>query len=124
MEYNMAINLDNSADSLDQTVRIFDNFYNFNLVVPSNQYDIVHSYFVETCDTKTIANNFTTFFFKIAQDTGIPATTLLESIKGQTKLDMNRTIAYYLNSFKSKAALYGISFVPQPNLPIARNIVL
>lgn len=124
MEYNMAISIDTSANSLDQTVRIFDNFYNFNLLVPSNQYDIVHSYFVETCDTKTIADNFTTFFFKIAQDTGIPATTLLESIKGQTKLDMNRTIAYYLNSFKSKSALYGISFVPQPNLPVARNIVL
>jgi hypothetical protein len=120
----MAINIDNRSDSLDQTVRIFDNFYNFNLVVPSNQYDIVHGYFVETCDTKTIADNFTAFFFKIAQDTGIPATTLLESIQGQTKLDMNRTIAYYLNTFKSKSALYGISFIPQPNLPAARNIIL
>jgi hypothetical protein len=120
----MASSLDNNLNSLDQTVRIFDNFYNFNLEVPSNQYDIVHGYFVETCDTRTIADNFTTFFFKIAQDTGIPATTLLESIQGQTKLDMNRTIAYYLNSFKSKSALYGISFIPQPNLPVARNIVL
>jgi hypothetical protein len=120
----MATSIDNNLNALDQTVRIFDNFYNFNLVVPSNQYDIVHSYFIGTCDTKKIADNFTTFFFKIAQDTGIPATTLLESIQGQTKLDMNRTIAYYLNSFKSKAALYGISFIPQPNLPVARNIVL
>ena len=112
-----------SQDSTDKTVRIFDNFYNFNLEVPSNQYDIVHGYFVETCDTRTIADNFTTFFFKIAQDTGIPATTLLESIQGQTKLDMNRTIAYYLNSFKSKTSLYGVSTIPQPTQPVARNIV-
>ena len=82
MEYNMAINIDNSSNSLDQTVRIFDNFYNFNLVVPSNQYDIVHGYFVETCETNTSADNFAAFFFKIAQATGMPATNLFESIQG------------------------------------------
>lgn len=119
----MAKTIDKSKSGIDQTIRIFDNFYNFNLIVPSNEFDIVYSYFKGVCDTKEIADNFTTMFFKIAQETGLSAIDLLQSIQGQTKLDMNRTIAYYLNSFKSKTAMYGISFVPQSNQPVARNIV-
>jgi hypothetical protein len=37
---------------------------------------------------------------------------------------MNKVICYYLNSFKSKTALYGISSVPRPNESVQRNIVL
>ena len=110
--------------SLDQTVRIFDSFYSFNLVVPGNQYDIVHSYFVGVCATKNIADNFTAVLFRIAQDTDISVLDLLDQIKGKTKMQMNQIIAYYLNSFKSKTSLYGIAIVPKSNQPVSRNIVL
>jgi hypothetical protein len=38
-------------------------------------------------------------------------------------MEMNQTIAYYLNSFKSKTSLYGIAVVPKSNQPVSRNIV-
>jgi len=112
-----------SRSSVDQTIRIFDDFYAFEMIVNGNEYDIVHGYFVSVCDTKSIADNFTVYLFRISQVTGTPVLTLLEYIQGTSKLDMNRLITYYLNSFKSKTALYGISFVPQANQPVARNIV-
>jgi hypothetical protein len=110
--------------TMDQTVRIFDSFYSFDLIVAGNQYDIVHSYFLGVCTTKNIANNFTAVLFRIAQDSGISVLDLLDQIKGKNKMELNQILAYYLNSFKSKTSLYGISYIPKSNQPVARNIVL
>jgi hypothetical protein len=105
------------------TVKIFDDFYSFNMVINGNEYDIVNGYFRTVCATRAIAGNFTTFLFRISQETGIPVLDLLGQIQGTNKLQMNQVISYYLNSFKSKTSLYGVSTVPQSNQPVARNIV-
>lgn len=108
----------------DLTVKIFDDFYSFNMIVNGNEFDIVNGYFKSVCDTKIIAGNFTAFLFRIAQETGIPVLDLLGQIQGaNNKLEMNQIIAYYLNSFKSKTSLYGVATIPQSNQPVARNIV-
>ena len=113
-----------SRSQLDSTVRIFDDFYAFDLVVNGNEYDIVHGYFVSVCDTNQIADNFTANLFRISQQTQISVLDLLDYIKGlNSKLEMNTVITYYLNSFKSKTTLYGISIRPRSNQPVARNIV-
>lgn len=110
--------------ALDQTVKIFDSFYAVKLEINGNEYDIVHGYFRSVCETKNIADNFTAVLFRISQETGIDALELLAFIKGtNTKLEMNKVICYYLNSFKSKTSLYGVGQVPAPNQPVARNIV-
>ena len=108
--------------SLDRTVTLFDAVYSFELVINGNEYDIVHGYF-KSLTTATIAGNLTTILFRISQETKIPVLDLLGYIKGKNKLEMNQVITYYLNSFKSKTTLYGISVVPQPNQPVARNVV-
>jgi len=112
-----------SRSHLDQTIKIFDEFYGFNLVIAPDEYDIVHSYFVGVCETVQIANNFTVYLFRIAQETQIPVLDLLDYIKGKTKMEVNTIIGYYLNSFKSKTSLYGFGTVTQANQPVARNIV-
>jgi len=112
-----------SRSQLDQTVKIFDEFYDFNLVVNASDYDVVYSYFKGICDTAQIAGNFTAYLFRISQETQIPVVDLLGYIKGKTKLEVNTVIAYYLNSFKSKSSMYGFGSVPQPNEAVARNIV-
>ena len=109
--------------STDLTVKIFDDFYSFNMVVNGNEYDIVNGYFKSVCGTKVIAGNFTAFLFRISQETGIPVLDLLGQIQGTNKLQMNQVISYYLNSFKSKTSLYGVGTIPQSNQPVARNIV-
>jgi hypothetical protein len=112
-----------SRTNVDQTVKIFDEFYSFDLIVNASEYDIVYSYFKSTCDNIQIAGNFTVYFFRIAQETQISVLDLLTYIQGKTKLETNTVIAYYLNSFKSKTSIYGFGTVPQPNEPVARNIV-
>jgi hypothetical protein len=109
---------------LDQTVRIFDTFYSTNLVVGADQYDIVFSYFTSVCATKKIAANFSAVLFRIAQESGVNVLDLLATIQGaENKLQMNKIICYYLNSFKSKTSLYGVGIIPRPVQPVARNIV-
>lgn len=121
----MAKIIDN-RNSIDQTVRIFDSFYSFNAVVNPDEYDIVNSYFNEVCASKTIANNFTAAIFRISQNTGIPALTLLSNVRGDAnsdKMHMDKTICYFLNTLKSKTALYGVSQVPRSNQQVSRNIL-
>lgn len=110
---------------LDQTVRIFDSFYSTDLKVGADQYDIVYGYFTSVCETKNIAANFTVVLFRIATQTGLDVIALLNQLKGSgDKLQMNKVMCYYLNSLKSKTSLYGVSVVPRPNVPVARNVVL
>lgn len=110
--------------SIDRTVKIFDAFYANNLRVNADQYDLVYGYFTEVCDTKSIAAGFTAVLFRISQQAGIDVLTLLQQIQGSNnKLNMNQILCYYLNSLKSKTALYGIGIVPLANQPVARNIV-
>lgn len=110
----------------EQTIKIFDSFYNQNLVIPTPQWDPVKSYFDGVCDTKEIAANFTAIFFRMAQENGIDAMVLLQELKGkaQNKVDLSQVMAYYFNSFKSKTSLYGLSVIPTPNQAVARNVVL
>jgi len=119
----MAHFVDNRT-SQDRTVEIFDRFYATKLVVGADQFDVVHGYFLSICDTKNIAANFTSVLFRIGQQANIDVLTLLKEIKGSdNKLQMNQTLAYYLNSFKSRTSLYGIGITPRPVQPVSRNII-
>lgn len=126
MQYTQRALVNVQESNIDRTVKIFDSFYSQNLTIPTNQYDLVLSFFKNVCETEAIAQNFTAFLFRVAQQSGLDAIELLENIKGtaKTKVQLNQTLAYYLNSFKSKTSLYGVAVIPKPVQPVARNVVL
>jgi hypothetical protein len=112
------------TQNADRTIRIFDQFYSFNSFINADEYDVVHGFFLNTCETKNIAENFTASLFRISQITGINSLTLLDQLKGvNNKLEMNKVICYFLNTLKSKTALYGVSQIPRPNQSVSRNIL-
>lgn len=113
-----------NSQSQDNTIKIFDAFYAQTLIIPTDQFDIVLGYFKTVCGTKQIAENFTAVLFRIAQESGVDALALLDQLKGTAnKVEMNKTMAYYLNTLKSKTNLYGVGVVPKPNQTVARNVV-
>jgi len=120
----MAKLIDAPRSDLDNTVRVFDQFYNFDLLVDANQYDLVYSYFFKTTNSKNIAQNFTTIFFRISNITGENVLDLLGYLQGQSSVKANQVLIYYLNSLKSKTTLYGVGNIPQPSQQIQRNIVV
>jgi len=107
----------------DLTVRIFDQFYNFEVDVPANEYDVVFSYFSSVMTTRQAAGNFTMSLFRVAQNTGIPALTLLKEFQGQNGVDLSASLAYYLNSIRSRATLLGVGSPVTPNFYQARNVL-
>jgi hypothetical protein len=115
--------LDESRITLDTSIKLIGNFFDEDPVINSNEFELINSYFMSVCENSSIARNFTSFIFKISANTGKPALELLDEIRGASKLEMNATIAYYLNLYKDKHLLYGISVVPKPVPTVQRNII-
>ena len=71
-----------SQDSVDKTVRIFDNFYSTQLVVNASDYDVVFSFFKGVTENTKIASNYTGLLFRIAQEGGYNVMSLMDILKG------------------------------------------
>ena len=109
--------------NLDQTVRIFDRFYQYEANVPAAEYDIVLSFFKQQMNNNTVAGNFTVSLFQVAEQTNIPALTLLDSFQGNNLMTINLNMAYYLNNIRSRATLLGVNVQPVPNYYAARTVL-
>ena len=116
-----SINYENT--NLDQTVRVFDAFYEYDVDVPAAEYDVVNSFFKSTMTTRLAADNFTVSLFKVAQDTKIPALTLLQAFEGTSGMNLNVSMAYYLNTIRNRATLLGVGVPVTENFYAARNVV-
>ena len=110
--------------NVDLTVRVFDNFYSYDVNVPAAEYDIVYSYFLSAMSTRQAAGNFTVSLFRVAENTGISPLTLLNEFKGQNGINLSASLAYYLNSIRSRATLLGVGVAVVPNFYQARNVLL
>jgi len=109
---------------IDQTVRIFDNFYDYSANVPVQEYDAVYSYFRSVFSTDLAAANFSLSLFRVAELTETSAMTLLQSFQGQnqTQPEITLLMAYYLNGVRSPATLLGVLNPTTPNYYTARNV--
>ena len=106
----------------DLTIQIFDRFYGYQQQVPVDAYDAVLSYFKSVFGSREAAGNFTVSVFRISHATNIPVMTLLQQFQGQSAPEITLTLAYYLNSIRSRSTLLGLNVPTQPNFYVARNI--
>ena len=109
--------------AVDTTVKIFDQFYDLNLVVNADQYEIVYSFFKEYTSSIATAQSFTTTLFLIANQTQSNVLELLQTFEGSDKLKVSLTMAYYLNSVSNKTVMFGVNNVLVPNNTVQRNIL-
>jgi hypothetical protein len=109
--------------TLDQTVRVFDQFYEFAVEVPADQYDVVYSYFKKVFADNLAAKNFTVTLFQVADYQKRPVLDILAEIQGQNQLQLTSTLCYYLNNQRSNATLLGVNALVQPNFYAARNVL-
>ena len=108
---------------LDTTVRVFDQFYNTDLIINSNEYDVVYSYFKEYMPSAAVAKSFTETLFRISNLTNVNALDLLATFESGDKMKVVLTMAFYLNSVSNKTVLFGLSNLLAPNNLVQRNIV-
>lgn len=107
---------------IDQTVRVYDQFYNYDENVPATEYDIVLSYFNSVFNTVEQAENFTVSVFRVAQESGVDALTILNQLEGNNGPQLTASLCYYLNSVRSNATLLGVLAPAAPNYWTARNV--
>ena len=116
--------------SLDRTVRIFDEFYKYNINVNENEYDVVYAFFKTVFAEELAAKNFTMSLFYVADQTKTSVLDLLadmqsqiSSSSGQPQIYVQTTMAYYLNNLRSNSTLLGVSAAVVPNYYAARNVL-
>ena len=115
--------VNNINPKVDLTVRVFDNFYNYQQEVNANEFDAVNTFFLSIYQSPETALNFTTTLFRISAETQIPVLTLLEQIQGQNEVELTATMAYYMNGIRSLTTLLGINARVTPNYYTARNVL-
>jgi hypothetical protein len=108
--------------NIDQTVRIYDQFYQYAEDISAAEYDIVWSYFKSVFNTNEQAQNFTVAWFRAAQAAGVSAITMLQDVQGQSGPQLTLSLCYYLNSVQSPATMLGILTPSSPNYWAARNV--
>jgi hypothetical protein len=110
--------------NIDQTVRVYDQFYNFSVNVPAAEYDIVYSFFLKEMTLPRTAGNFTVSLFRVAETTNIPVLTLLQGFQGQGNgINLNVSLAYYLNLIRDRATLLGVGATVIPNFYPAQAVL-
>jgi hypothetical protein len=107
---------------IDQTVHIYDRFYDYEDNVPADQYDAVISYFKSVMKTDEQAGDFATALFRVAEQSGDNVMTVLQSLQGLTGLQLTLQLCYYLNGTRSNATLLGVLQPTAPNYWTARNV--
>jgi hypothetical protein len=109
--------------STDTTVKVFDQFYNLDLVVNADQYEIVYSFFKNYTVNISTAKSFTQTLFRIANETQINVLDLLKTFQGSDKMKITLTMAYYLINVSNQTVLFGVNNVVVPNEIVQRNII-
>lgn len=107
---------------IDQTVQLFDRFYEYSVTVPVAEYDAVYSYLKSVFGTSEAAGNFAVTIFRISEQSGIPVMTFLSQLEGLGQPELTLTLAYYLNGLRSSSTLLGLNQPVTPNYYVARNI--
>jgi pyruvate/2-oxoacid:ferredoxin oxidoreductase alpha subunit len=108
--------------SIDQTVQIFDQFYDYSVSVPTLEYDAVYSYLRSQFGTAEAAGNFTVTVFRISEQSQIPVMDLLQQLQGLSATELTLTLSYYLNNVRSASTLLGVNQPVTPNYYVARNV--
>ena len=112
--------------NIDQTARVYDEFYSFDVNVPADEYDIVYSFFLKEMTTPRAAGNFTVSLFRVAEETQIPVLTLLQGFQGSgasNGINLNVSLAYYLNMIRDRATLLGVGTAVTPNYYPAQAVL-
>jgi hypothetical protein len=110
--------------SLDKTITAFNNFYNKDINVSANDYELVFSFFRARTTSDASAKTFTNIIFRISAETKVNVLELLSEFESLDKMKITLTMAYYLNTFsETKTVLYGVNNILSPNEKIQRNII-
>ncbi len=93
-------------------------------VVNGADYDYIVSFFSKTMKDPGIAEKFANLIFEISNRTEIPAIQLIETMREKDLISVSASMAYYLNSVRSKTTQVGVKRQVRPNYFAVKNVKL
>jgi hypothetical protein len=87
------------------------------------EYDYIRSFFNKIMKDENAAGNFADALYEVATITQNNVLDLFEPLKGQSEMELNESMSYYLNSIGSPAVLLGVKNIVKPNYYAARNVL-
>lgn len=108
----------------NNTGAYFNGYYQTNLPVTGQQYDVVLTFFLkQTSGNRGAAEALTASIMTIAQNRGIDPLSFIDELKKYKENDsFKAALLALLNSDRRSTSKLGYSAVPEPNPFIARNI--
>jgi hypothetical protein len=91
--------------------------------VPGDEYDYVSAFFKKIMKDETSASTFTQSIYDVSNATKIPVIDLVQSMEGQDTMQINRSMAFYLNNIRSPSTLLGVQNTIRPNYYAGRNVL-
>ena len=101
---------------------IVDEYNKTKFPVEAGEYDYVLSFFRRSMDSEA-AKNFTTSIYQVAHASKVPVLEIIETMKGQSGLEMTASLAYYLNGIRSNSTMLGITNKVRPNFYAGRSVL-
>ena len=108
----------------NKNVQVVDEFLQTSFAVDGAEYDYVISFFLKAMKDPTAASNFTDSIYQVSRAADIPVQEIVKSMEGQSGLEMNASLAYYLNGIRSNATLLGVTNVVKPNFYAGRGVLI
>ena len=114
----------NTNTITDPNLRFVNDYENPPQDINGNEWDYVYGFFKKMMKTDAAAEDFSLSIFRVSKETGYPVTDIIQTMEGQTGMQLNASLAYYLNSIRSSATLLGVQSLAKPNFYAGRAVLI
>jgi len=119
----MSIN-SNEKVNTDRNLKFVSEYNSPPAEINGNEWDYVLGFFKKMTSDAYTADNFALSIFQVSKDTGFSVTDIIQTMEGQTGMQLSASLAYYLNSIRSSATLLGVKSIPKPNFYAGRSVLI
>lgn len=107
-----------------KNVNLATNFNEPPKAVDGGEYDYVLSFFKRSMTDPVAAANFTESIYQVSRQADVPVLELVNSMEGQTGLQMNVSMAYFMNGIRSNSTMLGVTNTVRPNFYAGRSVLI
>ena len=107
-----------------KNIQPIEDFGENPIEVNGGEYDYILGFFTKSMKDPIAAQNFTLQIYQVARQADISPLDIIQTMEGQTGLELNASLAYYLNGIRSNATLLGVQNIIPPNFYAGRSVLI
>jgi len=92
--------------------------------VNGNEWDYILGFFNSAFKDPIAAEKFTQEIYQVGSQSGVNPLDIIKTMEGQTGIELNMSLAYYLNGIRSNTTLLGIHNIIKPNYYAGRSVLI